>query len=140
MTAIEWRQLSHRWILDAKALLGSKRWGAAYYSAGYAVECGLKACIVVRVAGSPQIVLEDKRFSEKCWTHDLIELVRLADLETARQAAMGQNAALRTNWMLVKDWNERARYSNATNKKAKALYNAITSNSGGVLPWIRSHW
>ncbi len=30
---------------DAKVLLASNRYGGAYYLVGYAVECGLKACI-----------------------------------------------------------------------------------------------
>lgn len=32
-------------VKDAKSLLGRKRWSAAYYLAGYAVEVGLKACV-----------------------------------------------------------------------------------------------
>jgi HEPN domain-containing protein len=32
-------------LKDAEVLLASGRFGAAYYLAGYAVECGLKACI-----------------------------------------------------------------------------------------------
>lgn len=30
---------------DAEALLNAGRWSGAFYLAGYAIECGLKACI-----------------------------------------------------------------------------------------------
>jgi hypothetical protein len=33
-------------VRDAAALLKARRWSAAYYLAGYAAECGLKACVV----------------------------------------------------------------------------------------------
>jgi HEPN domain-containing protein len=39
----EARQLADEWVVDAKLLLDAGRWHAAYYLAGYAVECGLKA-------------------------------------------------------------------------------------------------
>jgi HEPN domain-containing protein len=32
-------------LKDAEVLLANGRFGAAYYLAGYAVECGLKACV-----------------------------------------------------------------------------------------------
>ena len=33
-------------LREAKALLSVRCWSGAYYLAGYAVECGLKACII----------------------------------------------------------------------------------------------
>jgi len=33
-------------LRDAKALLDGQRWEFAYYSAGYAVECALKSCVL----------------------------------------------------------------------------------------------
>jgi len=45
----ELRQLAEDRILDAEHLLAAGRWSGAYYLAGYAVECGLKACIMARV-------------------------------------------------------------------------------------------
>ena len=43
MKRLEWQQLAERWLVDAKCLLDDRNWSAAYYLAGYAVECGLKA-------------------------------------------------------------------------------------------------
>jgi HEPN domain-containing protein len=67
------RQLAEDRILDAQRLLTGGRWAGAYYLAGYAAECGLKACIIVHVEVSGAI-FQDRKFSEKCWTHDLEDL------------------------------------------------------------------
>ncbi len=140
MTRIEWQQLAERWLVDAKLLLDDHRWSAAYYLAGYAVECGLKACILVRVAASPEVIFAERTFSEKCWTHSIPALVKAADLETARLAAVAASSAFAKNWMVVKDWSEISRYDTTSHHKAKQLYNAITENANGVMQWIRVHW
>jgi hypothetical protein len=41
----ELRKLAEDRVLDAEAPLKESRWSGAYYLAGYAVECGLKACV-----------------------------------------------------------------------------------------------
>ena len=140
VTRLEWQQLAERWLVDAKHLLDDHRWSAAYYLAGYAVECGLKACVFLRVAASPEVIFEDKKFSEKCWTQSVLDLVRMADLEGARAADVVANAALGRNWLVVKDWSEKARYKTASHQKAKKLYEAITDKANGVMPWIRVRW
>jgi HEPN domain-containing protein len=127
-------------VRDASSLLSTKRWSAAYYLAGYAVECGLKACILVYVKRHADVVFRERRFSEKCWTHDIEELVRLAGLEAARDADASVNSALLRNWQVVKDWSEIARYRRKTRLEAEKLYQAVTDTANGVLPWIRNHW
>src|SRR5256885_356806 len=78
VTRADFQKLADERIADAKALLAAKRWAAAYYLAGYAVECGLKACVLVRVTAVAEVIFEDRRYSEKCWTHSLTQLVDLA--------------------------------------------------------------
>src|SRR5262249_3316064 len=63
----------------AKALLAARRWSGAYYLAGYAVECALKSCVIAYLMRTDQF--PDNRFSERCWTHELEQLVALADLK-----------------------------------------------------------
>lgn len=121
-------------------MLDSHRWSVAYYVAGYAVECGLKACVLVRVAATPEVIFDNKRFSEHCWTHNLADLVKQADLETARLAAVAANPAFLRNWFTVKDWSEQARYETHPHHKAKRLYAAIADQSNGVMPWVRMYW
>jgi hypothetical protein len=126
-------------ILDAACLLAGGRPSGAYYLAGYAVECGLKACIMAHVEAAGAI-FQDKKFSEKCWTHDLEELLKLANLKPTMDADVARNAALYANWGLANDWKETSRYEQRTQHEAQALFNAIDINSDGVLQWIRKHW
>jgi HEPN domain-containing protein len=140
MTRVEWQQLAERWLIDAKSLLDDHRWSAAYYAAGYAVECGLKACIVARVATTPEVIFADRKFSEKCWTHTFEELVKLADLVAPRAADVAANPALRANWLIVNDWSETSRYDTTSHWDAKKLYSAITDKVNGVMLWIRVRW
>jgi hypothetical protein len=64
-TRADWQQLADDLILDAQAHLapGVDRWSAAYYLIGYAVECGLKSCVLARVAAHPEIIYQDRQFS-----------------------------------------------------------------------------
>ena len=140
MNRLQWQQMAQRWLVDAKHLLEARRWSAAYYLAGYAVECGPKACVLARVSAAPELIFEERKFSEKCWTHDLEGLVKLAGLEGTRGADMASNAGRRDNWKVVKDWNEKSRYKTASGQKARRLFQAITGKSNGVMQWIRAHW
>jgi len=137
---LQWQQLAERWLRDAKALLDAHRWSAANYVAGYAVECGLKSCVLARLAAAAEVIFEDRKFSEKCWTHDIMDLVDLADLETARATNAAANRALRENWLVVKAWSEQTRYRARTHHQAKKLHRAITDNRNGVMQWVRAHW
>jgi HEPN domain-containing protein len=137
---VKWQQFAERWLIDAKIMIDNRRWSAAYYLAGYAVECGLKSCVLVRVVAAPEVIFDIRKFSENCWTHDLPELVKLAGLEAARAGDVAANSVLSDNWLVVKDWSEKARYRITAHQKAKQLYNAITDKKNGVMQWIRGHW
>ncbi len=139
MNRAQLRQLAEDRLLDAERLLAGDRWAGAYYLAGYAVECGLKACIMAHVEAVGAI-FQDRKFSEKCWTHDLEELLKLGNLKPALDADAAVNPSLSTNWALAKDWKETSRYEQKTQLEAQALYDAIANHPDGVLPWIRIRW
>lgn len=139
MNRIQLRQLAEDRLLDAQCLLAGGRWAGAYYLAGYAAECGLKACIMAHVEAIGAI-FQDKKFSEKCWTHDLEELLKLANLKPALDADAAANPALSTNWDVAGEWRETSRYDPKTQAEAQALYDAIANDPDGVLPWLRIHW
>ncbi len=139
MNRIELRQLAEDRILDAAALLAAGRWSGAYYPAGYAVECGLKACVMAYVESSG-VIFQDKKYAEKCWTHDLEALVQLADLRPRLDQDLAVNAALAANWAEVQNWEETSRYEQKTQFEAQLLLDAITNNPDGMLPWIRLRW
>ena len=136
---LQLRQLAEDRILDAERLMTGGRWSGAYYLAGYAVECGLKACIMAHVEGTGAI-FQDKKYSEKCWTHDLEVLLVLANLKPTLDADAVANAALSGNWSVAKDWNEASRYEQKTQPEAQTLFDAITNVPDGVLTWIRIRW
>lgn len=140
MTRTEWQQLAERWLVDAKRLLNDHRWSAAYYLAGYAVECGLKSCILKRLSATPEVIFDSRRFSENCWTHDLAELVKLAGLEPARAADAAANLVLQDNWLTALAWNEKSRYKTVSHHPAKKLYGAVADKLNGVMQWIRVRW
>ena len=110
--------------------------------AGYAVENGLKSCILVRITAVPEVLFQEggNRFSSDCWTHDLEKLVRLAGLETERDKDVAANGTLGNHWGIVTKWNEKSRYQMKTKDEAEELYNAIADNANGVMQWIRVRW
>jgi hypothetical protein len=142
MNRLQFQQLAEDRALDAQVLLAAGRWSAAYYLAGYAVECGLKSCILAYLTGNPGIIFEDnrRRYSDNCWTHDLDKLVELADLEQQRATAIQANPTLGQKWLIVKDWSERSRYEQKTQAEAETLCDATTNQHDGVLAWIKNHW
>ncbi len=139
MNRAEARQFADARVVDAKALLDAGRWHAAYYLVGYAVECGLKACVLAYVDHTG-IIFQDKKFAEKCFTHDLEALVKAADLEITRGLDIQANADLGINWQIVKDWSVDTRYQDKSELDAKRLYQAVTDIANGVLPWIKNYW
>jgi hypothetical protein len=136
------QRLAKTRLQDARALLGRKRWSAAYYLCGYAVECGLKACLL-RYLGESAAVFGEPSYLKRladCWTHDLVKLVNLAGLDAEFGAACGANPALDAFWRVTKDWKETSRYEERTEVEAKQLYEAVNHNPDGVFRWIQSRW
>jgi hypothetical protein len=131
------QQLADERLQDAVALLNSARWSGAYYLAGYAVECGLKACIAKMVN---QHDFPDRELAQRSYTHDLDVLVSIAGLTLPRKSDVAANPSLGTNWQLVKDWDEKSRYQFWTESQARDLCSAVADAANGVLPWIKRHW
>jgi HEPN domain-containing protein len=139
MNRTELQRLANERLADAKALLAVKRWSGGYYLAGYAVECGLKACILAHVERTG-VIFEDRKYAEQCWTHDLEGLLRLANLQRAFDADAAGDADLEANWEIVKEWDESSRYRRTPKAHAENLYDAIADKKHGVLSWIKGHW
>ena len=120
-------------------MLAASQWPGAYYLAGYSLECALKSCILAYIDRTG-IIFENKEYAKKCWTHDLKTLVEQADLKVELNKATGANPELAKNWALAKDWSESSRYVMHSESQAKDLFNAITDNTDGVLPWVKKFW
>ena len=104
------QRLSDLRIQDAEALLAAGQSSAAYYLVGYAVECALKAAILLRIERTG-IIFAERKFADACWTHDLHKLMRLAGLEVEFGEARANDADLRQSWLIVSAWTEESRYA-----------------------------
>jgi len=71
----------------------------AYYLAGYAVECGLKACNARRTR---RFEFPDRQRVNQSYTHDLGKLVEAAGLKGDRDARIASSPAFRVGWNVVK--------------------------------------
>lgn len=119
-------------------LLKSGHFPGAYYLAGYAIECALKACIAKQTAKHD---FPNERLAQDCWTHDLERLVQLSGIGAALAADVKASPALAVNWATVKDWHEASRYDlSITKAQAVDLYYACTAGPNGLLAWIRRRW
>ncbi len=88
----------------------------------------------------PEVIYEDRRFSQDAWTHDLESLLVVAAIKASRDADAAANAELYTNWQHVKDWNEQSRYLQKTQAQAERLFEAVTHPANGVMQWIKFRW
>ena len=139
MNRTDLQQLAENRAADARALLDAHRWSGAYYLAGYAVECALKACIAKQTGLHD---FPDKTLVQKSFTHNLVELLESAklSLKLKHDTTTAANPRLGESWQVAKDWNEKARYEQWTEVQAKSLFEAVTDDVNGVLPWIKERW
>ena len=82
-------------LKEAAALHRLGLFDGAYYLAGYAVECALKACIA---KGTQRHEFPDKKKVESSHSHNLRELIRVAGLDDARVEQISQDPNFKTNW------------------------------------------
>ena len=129
--------LSRIRVREAKALLSVGLHDGAYYLAGYAVECALKACIA---KGTRRHEFPDRRKVEASHTHNLRDLARLANLEDSRLDRARSDSVFRSNWDIVESWSEQDRYRRQRPENAQALVEAVDDRRHGIIAWIKLHW
>lgn len=122
---------------DALLLLQHGRYSNAYYLAGYAVEIGLKAIIASEFESD---TLPDKNFVTKIYVHELTKLVGFAGLEAELKQLRRANFEFGTNWAIMANWSEDARYEPVDSIRASSMVEAILNEKNGILPWLRTHW
>src|ERR1700722_14639989 len=103
MNRADFQELAENRIEEAAALLAAQKWDGAYYLAGYAVECALKACISKQ---TNHYDFPEKKFAEKCFTHDFPRLLDCANLVDQLEADMDADPILRAHWDIVGLWTE----------------------------------
>jgi HEPN domain-containing protein len=123
---------------EARVLLAAKMYDGAYYLTGYAVECALKSCIAKQIK---KYDFPDKKLAVGSHTHNLEELLNVSGLKQAHSNELANNPDFKLNWLVVKDWSERARYTTGRSKaEAKDLYAAVTARKNGILRWLKKQW
>ena len=137
MNRADLQRLSNTRLREARILFASGESSGAYYLAGYAVECALKACFAKSVK---RYDFPDRNTSGKVFTHRLSELAKLANLESELLTHKQANSRFAAGWELVCRWTEESRYFIWSRNDAEAILDAITRRRDGVLPWIKQRW
>lgn len=138
MTREEFKNIAEIRIREAQLLLNQGLNSGAYYLAGYALECAIKACLSKQIL---QHNIPEKKFINDIYTHDLQKLIKFDDeLFASYNQRQSNDSDFITNWTIVKDWSEQSRYKTYNRNEAEELIEAITKEEGGVLPWIQQYW
>jgi len=139
MTRENFKRIAEIRIEEAQSLLNHGLTSGAYYLAGYALECAIKACL------SKQMIehnIPEKKFINEIYTHDLQKLIKFDDelFASYNKRRDNNDNDFITNWTIVKDWNEQSRYKTFNENEVEELIEAITKEEGGILPWIQQYW
>lgn len=138
MNRSEYRRLAAVRLLDAQALLRTRRYDGAYYLAGYAVECALKACIARQFrAGN----IPARGSVDRLYIHDLRRLLELADLVRARDREAHVDTQFAAHWQTVQARTESSRYETGRRARdAQDMVEGVADGNHGVLQWLKKHW
>lgn len=125
-------------LAEAQTLLDAGMHDGAYYLAGYAVECALKACIArrTRTHDFPPKPVDVRNM----YVHNPAALVRAAALTKILDDRIRACSVFDDHWTVVSEWSEESRYDRWTFASASRLIEAISDPQHGVLRWLREHW
>lgn len=137
MNRKELQNLAETRLAEAQVLLKARKYSGAYYLAGYAVECALKACIARQFK---RFEFPDKKRVNDSYTHDIEKLADLGGLNRSILDLASLDDKFRRNWNLVTQWSEKSRYETGDRAKARDLINAIMETDSGVMPWVKQRW
>jgi hypothetical protein len=137
LTKLDLEKLAQTRLDDALFLLQGKRWSAAYYLAGYAVELALKACISKLVQPN---TIPEKAFMNAVYTHKSDSLLSTAGLRPQLDADMKADPQFATYWAIANNWSEESRYQLWDSISAETLLQAVHDPDHGVFQWVRKHW
>ncbi len=138
MNRADFIKLAYCRIEEAEVLLRSQKFSGAYYLAGYAIECALKARL------SKQTKRHDfppePNHVRDIYTHNLQQLLDKSNLQKVFEAEKTRNPQFAINWSVIKDWTEKSRYQQQSQKKARAIVKAVSDPQHGVLQCIKRCW
>jgi HEPN domain-containing protein len=123
-------------LRDAQTLFDNRRFDGAYYLAGYAIECALKACIAKKTRRHD---FPDKELAQDVYTHDLTRLLKHAGLAQQMAQEFRADPSLAQRWGFVKDWKEQSRYERHDRAKVADMLDAV-GDGQGVFACLRKYW
>lgn len=138
LTRSDFQRLADVRVREAQALLTAGEYSGAYYLAGYAVECALKACICRQYPG--ETFPSKARARGDVYIHNLALLIHEAELTATHRAEEDADSAFADAWNVALGWSEQSRYAFFQEQDASGLYAAVTDSEHGVLQWLRRHW
>jgi len=125
-------------VSEAEVLLERENYQGAYYLAGYALECAIKACIAKQVQ---QYDFPNKDLAQKSHQHKLTDLLGVAGLKQKLSEKERADSDFQLNWAVAKDWTVDSRYEcSVESTKANDLYRAVTNENSGILAWLKTFW
>lgn len=138
MNRADLQHLANLRLKEASVLLEAGCFEGSYYLAGYAIECGMKACFAKKTG---QYDFPNRRAVDQIYKHDPTELISAAGLEEEWQKDLQSNKAFNENWAVIKQWSEQKRYEvKIAQSDAKDLLTAITDPVSGVITWVKKLW
>ena len=143
MNQTDLQNLSEMRLKEARDLMATGNPCGAYYLAGYAVECAIKACIAKQTR---QGDFPDKKRAIDAFDHGLDKLITVAELRAAFDQRLALDRAtpqkaFAKNWATVSAWNVETRYeTHFSAQDAAEIIEAIENPQNGILIWLQQHW
>ena len=139
MNRSDFQTLAEVRIKESLVLLENQCYEGAYYLAGYAVECALKACIAKNT--NQYDFPPDRNTVSRIYSHNLEWLLREAKLEDAHREEVRLNPTFADYWEVVVRWSETSRYETSiAMPDAAELCLAIYDQDNRVLSWLSQWW
>lgn len=98
----------------------------------------LKAIIAEQLIVKGQV--PEKKFLNEFYSHEMLELVKLAGLEAVLNEERTASLRFAANWKTISAWSVNKRYEHTTSRRAALdLYRALVARKDGVLTWLRRY-
>jgi HEPN domain-containing protein len=138
MDRFDLQRLTNIRLREARALLWSGNYCGAYYLAGYAIECALKACIARE---TKEFEFPDKKRANEAFEHSPEKLIKTAKLDGQLNRQLNAEPNFVQYWQLIKAWSVESRYETTiTQAEARDLITAVEDPVHGVLAWLQKYW
>ena len=146
----DFQELALLRLIEAQTLLAQNLPDGAFYLAGYAVECALKAAICKTLdiddffeiySSKTHAAKVKDDIVQKFKTHDYGTLLVLSGLYYKLDAGLRADKDLNDSWSIVQSqaWSEQYRYETIKRKSEDDVVDFITAVNY-FLSWISQHW